>query len=276
MSGLLKPLWAGPARHLLRLARDADFRELAWLESRLGRRPRFTPLRVRAHGWSLEVPDAASFLASWKEIVVDGRYAFRWPGPAPRILDLGANVGLSVLHFKALHPGAEILAVEADPTLFGCLERNLEANAVHGVERMQRAAWTGPGRVRFKSDGADAGRVVLGDDVADAAGLLEIETLDVPALLAARTFDFIKMDIEGAEVQVLPACGAALGRARFVAVEYHAVTGAPQHLGAVFQTLEGCGFRVHVESVSPTLRPFFGVHRDAGFELQLNLFGWKP
>jgi len=272
VSGLFKPLAAGPARHLARLVRDPDYRALAWLESTVGRRPRRAPGRARVRGWTLEVPDAASFLASYREIFVDREYAFPWTGPPPRILDLGANIGLSVLYFRTIHPHARIVAVEADPAIFATLERNLRANAISGVELLQRAAWTGPGRVRFHADGADGGRAVADD----APGTIEVEALDVPALLATHAFDVIKMDIEGAEAAVVPASREGLARARFVAVEYHSVAGAPQGLAEILHTLRDAGFRVHVREAVASRPAFDGGAPHAGFDLQLNLAAWKP
>jgi FkbM family methyltransferase len=272
VSGLFKPLVAGPARHLVRLLREPDYRTLAWLESTLGRRPRRTPCRARVRGWALEVPDVASFLASYREIFVEREYAFPWSGAAPRILDLGANIGLSVLFFRAAHPLAPIVAVEADPAIFGTLRRNLSANAIGGVELMNRAAWTGPGPVRFRPDGADGGRAVEGA----APGTIEVETLDVPALLASHSFDVVKMDIEGAESAVLPACREGLARARFVAVEYHSTAGAPQGLAEILRTLRDAGFRVHLHEAVAGRAPFQGGTPHAGFDLQLNVSAWKP
>ena len=273
MSGLFKPLVAGPARHLVRLLREPDYRALARLESALDGRPRYTPSRARVRAWTLEIPDAASFLASYREIFVERQLAFPWSGSPPRILDLGANVGLSVMFFRAAHPLAPITAVEADPAIFGYLEKNLSSNAITGVELLHRAAWTGPGRVPFRPEGADGGRAGA---AAGTPGTIEVEALDIPALLDARPFDVIKMDIEGAEAVVLPACRAGLARARFVAVEYHSSVGEPQALAEILTVLKDCGFRVHVREAITSPKPFVSVRSHAGFDLQLNLFAWKP
>lgn len=275
MSGTLKPLIAGPARHVVRWLREPDYRTATTLETRYSRTPRYTPITVRAGRWSLEVPDAASFLASWREIVVDGRYDFPWEGPPPRILDLGANVGLSALQFRARHPGASILAVEADPDVFRYLERNLIANGASDVERRNAAAWHRGGRLAFRAEGADAGRIATNGEAPGRGRLVEVEALDLPALFSGRAFDVIKMDIEGAEIEVLPACAEGIRAARYVAVEYHSPAGAPQGLAGVMRVLESNGFRVHVQSVNPSPRPFLGVREEAGFDLQLNLFAWK-
>jgi len=276
VSGLFKPFLAGPARHLARLLGEPDYRALAVLEAGLGRRPRYAPGRARLHGWMLEFPDAASFLASYREIFVQRQYAFPWPAPGapPRILDLGANIGLSALFFKTCHPQAEILAVEADPAIFRYLERNLRANAVTGVELLNRAAWSGAGRVAFHPEGADAGRAVAPGGEG-ASGTIEVEALDLPALLSRRAFDFIKMDIEGAESTVVPACREGLARARFVAVEYHSTVGKPQALAGIVAALEECGFRAHVHSVITSPAPFVELRTHTGFDMQLNLFAWK-
>jgi FkbM family methyltransferase len=274
LSGLVKPLLAGPARHLARLLGDADYRALAVLEARFGRRPRYAPGRARVRGRMLEFPDAASFLASYREIFVQRQYAFPWPGPAPRILDLGANIGLSALFFKTCHPRAEILAVEADPAIFRYLERNLRANAVTGVELLNRVAWSGAGRIAFRPEGADAGRAIAPAGEG-GSGTIEIEALDLPALLAQRPFDVIKMDIEGAEATVVPVCREGLARARFVAIEYHSTVGKPQALAGILTVLEACGFRVHVHSVITSPVPFVEQHTHTGFDMQLNLFAWK-
>jgi len=231
-------------------------------------------------GWSLEVPDAASFLASHREIFVERQYAFLWSGAPPRILDLGANIGLSVLFFRACHPQASIMAVEADPAIFRHLERNLSVNAIGGVELMNCAAWITGGRVRFLPDGADGGRAVAGNSVTVApdtpGGTIEVEALDLPALLASRTFDVIKMDIEGAEAQVLPSCREGLARARYVAVEYHSTADEPQALAEILGVLGDAGFRVHIHDAITCPTPMLGVAPHAGFDLQLNLSAWKP
>lgn len=273
MSGLLRPLIAGPARHVLRLLRDPEYRTLARLETTLGGRPRFRPCRARVHGWALEIPDSASFLSSYREIFVEGLYAFPWPERPLRILDLGANIGLSVLYFKRSHPQAEIVVLEADPGIFGCLERNVHGNGFRDVELLQRAAWNENTRLTFRRDGADGGRAVA---TGGGQGTTEVEAIDIAAFAGQHSFDVIKMDIEGAESVVLPALGPVLGRVRYLMLEYHSVAGRPQSLAAVLQVLEGCGFRVHAHSVVSSPRPFVELRPHDGYDLVLHLFAWRP
>src|SRR6476660_7477663 len=72
------------------------------------------------------------------------RFAWRasrnWGSVAPGSLrvggfkvDCGANIGMAVLFFKALHPAAEVLAFEADPLTFAHLTRTIESNQLTSV-----------------------------------------------------------------------------------------------------------------------------------------------
>jgi FkbM family methyltransferase len=286
VSGLLKPLLAGPARHVLRLASDPEYRTLAILESRLGRRARRAPCQVRVHGWRLEVPDAASFLSTWRDIFVERLYEFPWQeSRPPRILDLGANIGLSVLYFAGRYPGARVVALEPDPDIFRVLERNVAASGFTGVELVPRAAWTEAARLAFWPDGADGGRLQPdpGDGGGPASGgprvarsPVEVEAVSLPELLARERFDVVKMDIEGAEEAVVPACRGVLGGIRFAAIEYHSTAGRPQALAAVLEALQANGFRIHAREAVANPSPFQGPRAQDGFDLQLHVLAWKP
>jgi FkbM family methyltransferase len=271
MKGLIRPLWFEPVRHCYRLARDRNYRTLCFLESRLGRMPRFSEGQVRVNGMDIRFPDAASFLSTFREIFVEKIYAFPCSGEAPVILDLGANIGLSVIFFKMLHPGARVIAYEADPRIFAFLEANVHGNGFRDVELINRAAWHEDGVLRFLPEGADGGRVTL-----ERSGrLIEVQSVDIATVLRGRRFDLLKMDIEGAEELVLPACREALAEIPFIFVEYHSRAGQRQHLDSVFKVLADAGYRVHLQSLAPVRSPFLGVREQCGFDLQLNIFGWR-
>jgi FkbM family methyltransferase len=265
--GLLKPLWFQPARHLWKLMTDRDYRISAWLHSRYGGYPRHTPFHCKADGLDLSVPDAASFLSTWDEIFARQLYRCELPR-APRILDLGANIGLASLYFLRHHPDAAITALEPDLDIFDHLRRNLAANHAGGVNLLQAAAWTEDTELGFAADRADGGHVA-------AAGEQRVRAIDTRRLLAEQTFDLVKMDIEGAERTVLPALAGLLDRTRLVFVEYHGDEKQPQQLDDVIGTLSQAGFRLHIESLTRRAHPWLPASGD-GLDLQLNIFGWRP
>ncbi len=254
-------------RELKRLATDRRFCEYAWLAGQLRRVPRYREIEVSAGGFQLRVPDAASFLHSWYEIFVNRLYEFPFSGGAPRILDLGANVGLSVLFFKQRYPQAQVVALEADPRIYTYLVHNLEANAVRDVQAVNKAAWDADEQLTFLHEGADAGRVSP-----DSPGTtMDVQAVHLDRFLSQQQFDFIKMDIEGAETRVVPACERLLGAARWVFIEYHSSPGERQGLADILSLLRDLGFRVHVHTEHASPRPFLEVRTQAGYDLQLNV-----
>jgi hypothetical protein len=73
---------------------------------RLASMPRSVETTTCLPGVVFKIPDGPSFIASWIEIFEQEIYRFRTDAPAPRILDCGANIGVSCLFFKRNYPQA--------------------------------------------------------------------------------------------------------------------------------------------------------------------------
>jgi FkbM family methyltransferase len=273
LRALAGPFALSAATHLLRLRREPEYREHWALQVRLAGLPRRRPGRARCSGLEVEFLDAASFLSAHRAIFADEIYRLPFEHDAPSIVDLGANVGLATLWFKKRYPRARVLALEPDPAMFACLERNVSANGCSSVELLNCAAWNAAGEMAFLPDGADGGRVL--DAAAAGARQIRVRTLAIGALLADRPVDVLKIDIEGAEDVVIADCAPILSRVRCLFVEYHARRGAPSALGGIVRLLEQAGFRLYVENAVAGARPFASGAAQA-FDLQLNLAAWRP
>jgi FkbM family methyltransferase len=268
---LLKPFVYEPARHLYKLLRDPAYRSWCALDAAVGSAPRHQERTARMHGWNLRMPDAASFLSAYKEIFVNRAYAFHSKTPAPRILDFGANVGVGVLFLKMLYPGARITAYEPDPVIFEYLVHNVHGNGFGDVELVNKAVWKESGSLTFRADGADGGRIAGSADT----GTIPIESVDVRSVLAGETLDFVKIDIEGAETAVVRAAADKLQDVRNIFVEYHSDPSREQELAELLGILTVAGFRLDVQSPFFHPSPMMGERTVTGFDLQLNIFGWR-
>ena len=162
MYRILKVLFFDFGRHIYKLSRDKTYRRLQWLTIRYGNTPRYTRRIIKTDGWTLIVPDVASFLSAYREIFVEEIYRFHINGDSPLILDCGSNIGISILYFKRLYPNARIVAYEADPEIFGVLMDNITKNNVNNVELHNLAVWTDRSRVQFNVEGSDGGRIRIG------------------------------------------------------------------------------------------------------------------
>src|SRR6476646_4373490 len=186
---------------------------------RLGAAPRHTPLSSGIFGFRFDIVDGASFCACSDSIVRRGIYAFPSTPPAQYIIDCGANVGVSLLAFKKSCPDAKIVAFEPDPIVFAALRANVERAGWSSVEVVNKAVWRDETELEFWQEGADAGRRERRAD-ANSAQRIRVPTARLRDYLAVAV-DFLKLDIEGAEVDVLADCADRLSNVRHLFVEYH-------------------------------------------------------
>ena len=247
-----------------RLAVDPDFRR-EWRElRRLSRLAPYTAGASAVSGSNVRFTHPQAFVAQYRAMFHERMYAAALP-PAPYVLDVGANYGLAAIALAGEHPGAEIVCFEADPAIAAIASSNLAAAGLHDVTLVRAAAWTCEGTMRFAAEGSDAGR--LGDD-----GSVVVPTVRLRDWLA-RDVDLLKMDIEGAEVEVLLDCADRLHRVGRVVCEYHSFAGRPQRLGELLAALEDAGHRVVVTGDMAPEHPLVDVPADAsGMDMRLNVF----
>lgn len=162
-------------------------------------------------------------------------------GRAPRVLDLGANIGLFAAYSREQWPDAAITAIEPDP-------ENLEllrATAVDAkVVVVAACAATREGTVRFV-----AGEFAESHVATDGSGEDTIELACVDAFRFAQSADLVKMDIEGSEWEILADARFAELGAEALAMEWHDI-GCPHAdpRGAAHAALENAGFEVLCEN----------------------------
>jgi len=259
----------GFIQHLIWLLKSAKYRQHALLVTRYSHYPRYKKTTLNLNGRVLEVPDIASFLSTHEELFVNEIYKFESDEASPVILDFGANIGLSILYFKYLYPLSTVIAYEADPIIFKSLKKNV--GDLPGVILHNAAIWSENTSLSFCSEGADGGFI----DTKGGNQTIKIDAVDVAVVLNESNADFIKMDIEGAESVVIPACKGKLANAKHIFCEYHSKINEQQELSSILSILQGEGFRVHIQSINAAHKPFITHKVQSGFDMQLNIFGWK-
>jgi FkbM family methyltransferase len=133
------------------------------------------------------------------------------------IVDCGANIGVTSLFLAARYPRARILSVEPHPENFALLKTNVET-----IPRIMpiHACVTGTSQnvVRFTADQAAWGNRIATDSHGMLVPGITIEELCEQN--GIETIDLLKLDIEGAEAQVLEN-GTFLARTEHIIVELH-------------------------------------------------------
>jgi FkbM family methyltransferase len=152
------------------------------------------------------------------------------------VLDLGGNVGMASVWFLNTFPRARIVTIEANPGNFSSLEANLHPYGDRAIMVKGGAWWrqTTLALVHRHDEGDACVREALPDD----SPTVLMDGWDVPALMAHAGFtqiDLLKIDIEGAEVDLLlKNADSWLPRVRNLSIEFH----GPECVAALERALE--------------------------------------
>ena len=274
-------------RSFLRRARDFA-RETCWeVRGALGARPRSPAELSRRLEWvaandratnvfpwgDVEFTQASALPSQFSEIFVKRHYQCGDLPDRPVIVDCGGNIGLSAIWFARTYPEAEITVYEPDVGLSAILKRNL-ARAGHAQARVvNAAAWVSDGEISFNATGDDSGRI-------DPSGATRVRAIDLSQALPDRV-DLLKLDIEGAEFEVLEhlVSSGAINRIQNIAAEFHPTRNSMLRMIMILAALHRAGFDLAFDSfLSPwvgleqTSSPFRAVGRK---RVLLYLYAWR-
>lgn len=173
------------------------------------------------------------------------------------VVDVGAGMGDFTVHAARLCPRGRVYAFEPLPESFARLEEHLRVNGISNATAFPEAIAGADGTLSLYTITGLSGQHRTAGDGADRAGA----TIAVRATTLSSTFDrlaiarcdFLKIDCEGAEFEILLGLpDAAFGRIARIALEYHDHVTAHSHEELV-HFLEARGFRVRVHP-SPAWR----------------------
>ncbi len=227
---------------------------------------RYSPYKFSFRGMNIEVTDFLSVAYQIKEYFGDNRMDFKSNRKDPLIIDCGANVGISIIRYRQLFPDSKIIAFEPDEKVFNCLSRNISNNNISKVELFQKAIWKDHNGVNFGSEGADGGSVFYSENKK------VVESLRLKDLLSSYSeIDLLKIDIEGAEVEVLLDCDKELKRVKNLFVEYHSFSSESQRLDELLHALKQNGFRYYIHSISTINKSPFVKIENTPMDIQLDI-----
>ena len=182
-----------------------------------------TPQQTRVAGWRVRYWGTVFLGTLFGSKFVKLEYLFDTSAPRPRIIDCGANIGMAIFFFKTLYPDAEIVAFEPDPRTFEVLTANVRDNNLTAITLHRAAVGSTDGTATFYSQPDVPGSAISSLVVVNAQTVSEA----VPVVRLSRYIDapvdFLKLDVEGSEMDVLRELQAAgkLTMVREMVIEYH-------------------------------------------------------
>lgn len=205
--------------------------------------------------------DPRSVAWQYKEIAIDKCYEISNLNKDVTIVDCGANIGLSIISFSRKFPQHNIIAFEANPQIAELLKENLRINKVTNCTVHEKAVWVDDAGVRMSITPDDASSVSVHDE-----NTVVIPSVDFRKFLQEHSSPILlKMDIEGAEMRVIPQCDGAMKSVQHIFMEYHAYYDQPQDLDILLAVLSENNFRYTIS------RPYVFNDRSQAVEFVLNL-----
>jgi len=173
------------------------------------------------------------------------------------VVDGGANIGYYTLLFSHLvGASGTVYAFEPDPLMYQALLKNISENALTNVKAYEYALGRTSGVATFIAEGGVSSRLSTETQLSDQLITVQIDALD-NLLQSAESIDFVKLDVEGAEIECLEGMRNIIQRNPDISVVLEVnLNRLRLEANELFSRLEAFGFeeiyaiepRIHVES----------------------------
>lgn len=218
----------------------------------------------------IKMTDSFWYLHSLNELFIEEVYKFNSKNKNPLIIDCGSNIGLSIIYFKRLFPQAKIIGFEPDNDIFAMAKYNLNQFGITDVDLQQKAVWINNKPLLFAKLGSLSGHFVE----KEAENTISIETVRLKDYLQ-EPIDFLKIDIEGPEFDIIKDCKQDLKNVENIFVEYHSFAENPQMIGELLIHLKEAGFKLYLKEAWENMENPYMEKKGLYFDLQLNIFGYR-
>lgn len=217
---------------------------------------------VRVNGMKLDIAGSvaeAQYIV--REVFIKSIYYFKCDKNSPLIVDMGSNIGLSILYFKTLYPESRIIGFEPVKKTYDILTNNLKNNCknnnvmLHNIGLYDAAGskefYIKPGRPEMNS-------IIKNSDEA----IKEVVQLDLPSKYINEHVDLLKIDTEGSEDGIIRDLdkNGKLKMVKRIIMEYHFNMIGNKPLEEILSTLDKNGFTYYLNS--STRNPFRGFQED--------------
>lgn len=240
MSYILSPHYKQPRRGRL-LADYVRMRLKVFLNNWIYfKDERFLSYRVVFANYSL-------FFEEFRQTFVRHSYYFETDKEAPTIIDCGGNMGMSLLYFKYLYPRSNLTVFEPSASILHIIKENIVGNGLSGIRLEEYAVSKEDGvATLFNRGTGSCGSTLLKSIFESDMYKKKNSTEDKVVTKRLSPYiqgeiDMLKMDIEGAEGDVIQELSAAraFSKIQNLAFEYHYYPGNKSNsLGPILAVLE--------------------------------------
>ncbi len=180
------------------------------------------------------------------------------------VVDVGAHIGkYTIIASKRVGPNGKVVAIEADPDNFDLLSRNIQLNKLSNVVTLNYAVYSEKKRLKLylptgKGESSYTKyNTIISDRAQHKDRFLEINADTLDSLLLSNTIrqekvNWIKIDVEGAEYEVLKGAKDILSKCADIAllIEIHNLSQGSNLYKPIKEFLSLYNFKIEFEEPS--------------------------
>jgi FkbM family methyltransferase len=175
------------------------------------------------------------------------------------VVDIGAHIGhYTLIASKRVGTNGKVVAIEAHPGNFEMLNRNIKLNRLTNIISLNHAVYSKETKVKLYVPGEESGNTIYNTLISDRATneekFVEVNANTLDYLLQSKGIkqevNWIKIDVEGAEFEVLKGAANILSKSKDIAllIEVHNLTGGKNLYGPIMEFLNSYNFIVEFEN----------------------------
>lgn len=191
------------------------------------------------------------------KLVLDQEHYFEYykPKKGDVIVDAGAYIGTVAIYLaKIIGESGKVICFEPDPKTYQKLLDNIKLNNVSNIVCVNKGLWSEKGKLSFDDKGEMGSTFLLNEGSNDFPKIEVVNMLEEIKTYGVNKVDFIKMDIEGSEIEVLFGVKSWLkeNRPQLAIASYHIVEGKATS-ETIHPYLEELDYKVSTETRLETI-----------------------
>ncbi len=175
------------------------------------------------------------------------------------VVDIGAHMGrYTIIGAKRVGTKGKIVAIEANPSNFEMLNRNIKLNRLTNIISLNNAVYSKETKIKLYLPGEELGDTIYNTIVSDRAKnedkFVEVSANTLDYLLQSKGIkqeqvNWIKIDVEGAEFEVLKGATNILSNSKDIAllIEIHNLKDSTNLYRPIIEFLKLYNFKIEFE-----------------------------
>lgn len=156
------------------------------------------------------------------QVFVEQQYALEDEKEIEWIIDAGAHIGLASLYFARQFPQAKIIAIEANAENYALLDKNTQAFS--NIKTLHAALWNQATEMTVLDPGRGPWGYITQEAVFSDSQDHRIQGITVSDIMHEYNIDMLdilKLDIEGAEIEVMEGAEDWIQKVNILMAELH-------------------------------------------------------